>query len=133
MRTTPAARIAAILLVLEGLAVGVIVLRQVVAITTGDTGSIESAIALIVLTAIGAIALIAFGVAVWRGQSWGRSGGIVFQVLILAIAIGAATGDYAHPLTALAITVPAVVVLVLLVVAARRAAPPRNAEDEASR
>ena len=94
---------------------------QVVALASGDTGSIESAVALVVLTLVGAAAVLAFAVAIWRGQSWGRSGGIVTQVLILAVALGAATGAYADPSTALVLAVPALVVLVLLVLAVRDA------------
>ncbi len=73
------------------------------------------------LTLVGAVAVLAFAVAIWRGRSWGRSGGIVTQVLILAVALGAATGAYAHPSTALILAVPAVAALVLLVLAARAA------------
>ena len=130
MPTNPPARAAAVLLALEGVAIGALVVWQLAALLSGDTGSVDSAVALLVLTAIGAVALVAFGIAVWRGRSWGRSGGIVAQALILAVALGAATGDYAHPLTALAIAAPAAVVLVLLVLAARRAA--RNTRAAAS-
>ena len=130
MPTNPSARAAAVLLALEGVAIGALVVWQLGALLSGDTGSVDSAVALLVLTAIGAVALVAFGIAVWRGRSWGRSGGIVAQALILAVALGAATGDYAHPLTALALAAPAAVVLVLLVLAARRAA--RNTRAAAS-
>lgn len=51
----------------------------------------------------------------------GPLGGIVTQVLILAVALGAATGAYAHPLIGLALAVPALVTFVLLVLAARAA------------
>jgi hypothetical protein len=61
-----------------------------------------------------------------------RSGGIVAQVLILAVALGAATGEYAHPLTAAAIAVPAVVELVLLIVTAGQAARLAAADDNAA-
>ena len=54
---------------------------------TGDTDDAVSSIALIVLTAIGAVALAAFALAVWRGHSWGRSGGIVSQLLVIAVAL----------------------------------------------
>jgi len=121
MGTNAAARIAAVLVGLEGLALVALAVWQVVAMVQGDTGSIESAIALLVLTVVGAAALLAFAAAVWRGRSWGRSGGIVAQVLILAVALGAATGDYAHPLIALAIAMPAIAALVLLILAARDA------------
>ncbi len=39
----------------------------------------------------------AFAVGIWRGWSWGRSGGIVTQLLIIAVAIGAMTGACAEP------------------------------------
>jgi hypothetical protein len=121
MRTNAVTRSAAVVLGLEGLALLVLVAWQVTALATGDTDSLESALALTVLTLVGAAAVLAFAVAVWRGRSWGRSGGIVTQILVLAIALGAATGAYAHPLTVLALAVPAIVALVLLVLAVRDA------------
>ena len=123
MRTNIAARVAGILLGLEALGLLALVAWQITALAGGDTESSTSAIALIVLTAAGAVLLAAFAAAAWRGQSWGRSGGIVAQVLILAVALGAATGAYAHPTTGLALAVPAVVTLVALVLAARRPRP----------
>jgi len=130
MRTNTPARAAAILLALEGVALGVVVFREVVALLQGDTGSVASSVALLVLTLLGAAALVAFAAAVWGGQSWGRSGGTVAQVLILAVAVGAATGAYGDPLLGLLLAVPAVIVLVLLVIASRRAA--RESASEAS-
>ncbi|NYE20968.1 histidine kinase [Microbacterium immunditiarum] len=132
MGTNTPARIAAILVGLEGLALVALAVWQIVAIVQGDTGSIESALALLVLTAVGASALLAFAVAVFRGRSWGRSGGIVFQVLILAVALGATTGAYAHPLMALAIAVPAIAALVLLILAARDAGRAKGEASESS-
>ena len=103
---------------------------QLWALIAGDTDSLESAIALVVLTAIGAVAVVAFAVATWRGLSWGRSGGIVTQLLILAVALGAVTGVYAEPMIGLALAVPAVVTLVLLVIEVRAAG--REARGAAS-
>ncbi len=130
MRTNTLGRVAAALVVLEGVGLLILAGWQVVAMLSGDTGSLASAIALVVLTAVGAAAVLAFGVAVWRGRSWGRSGGIVTQVMILAVALGAATGAYAAPTTALALAVPALVILVLLVLAVRKAGA--EPQDEAS-
>lgn len=130
MRTHFAARAAAILLALEALAIGGLVGWQVRALIVGDTDSLESAIALVVLTAVGAVAVLAFAVVTWRGQSWGRSGGIVTQLLILAVALGAVTGAYAEPTAGLLLAVPAIVTLVLLVIAVRAAG--RDARDAAS-
>jgi len=96
---------------------------EIVALVGGDTGDAVSSIALIVLTLIGAAVVLAFSGAVWRGASWGRSGGIVVQLLILAVALGAlGGGDEARPGVALALAVVAVPTLVLLFTAVRRAA-----------
>ena len=99
---------------------------QVVALIGGDTDSLVSSIALIVLTVIGAAAIGAFAVATARDVSAGRSGGIVTQLLILSVALGAVTGEWAAPQTALLIAAPAVVGLILLVLAVRAAAPRRR-------
>lgn len=130
MRRRAAGRIGAVLVALEGLAIAALAIWQVGALIAGDTGSIESAIALLVLTAIGAAAVISFGVATWRGLSWGRSGGIVTQLLILAVALGAVTGAYADAMTGLILALPAVATLVLLIMDVRAAG--RNARNAAS-
>lgn len=130
MRTNPIGRVAAVLVALEGLGLVALTVWQIVAIVAGDTASIDSAIALIVLSAVGAAAVVAFAVAIWRARSWGRSGAIVTQLLILAVALGAATGAYAEPTAALALAAPALVTLVLLILAVRAAG--REAKDEAS-
>jgi hypothetical protein len=107
----------------------VLVAWQIGALIAGDTDSVPSALALIVVTALGAAALLAFSVATVRGLSWGRSGGIVAQVLILAVAIGALTGIGADPVVAAAIAAPGVVGFVLLLWAVAQAAPPRQVDD----
>lgn len=124
--------LASAILALEALGVGVLFVWQVLALLAGDTASVSTAIALAVITLLGAIALCAFAVATARGSSWGRSGGIVAQVLILAIALGALTGVGADPLLAGAIALPGLVGGVLLVVATRQAAPPRGSRDHDS-
>ena len=121
--TSRVGRTAGILVTLEGIGIAALAAWQVVALSGGDTDSAISAIALLVLTVVGAIVVLAFGVGVLRSRSWARSGAIVTQLLILAVALGAATGQYAHPLIGLALAVPAVVILVLVFLAARRAVP----------
>jgi multisubunit Na+/H+ antiporter MnhF subunit len=130
MRTNWIGRVAAVVVGLEGLGLIALTIWQIVAVVSGDTASIDSAVALIVLSAVGAAAVVAFAVAIWRGRSWGRSGAIVTQLLILAVALGAATGAYAEPTVALVIAAPAIIALVLLVLAVREAG--REARDEAS-
>ncbi|WP_029146318.1 hypothetical protein [Microbacterium luticocti] len=129
MRSNTAARTGGIILACE--AVGILCLAgwQVVAMLAGDTESLTSALALLVLTVIGAVAVAAFAVGTLRGVSWARSGGIVTQLLILAVALGAVTGAYAHPLIGLAIAAVGVAGLVPLVLAVRRAGRDRAGTD----
>jgi len=124
------ARVAAALLAVEALGVLALAGWQVVALAGADTSSSVSAIALIVLTVVGAAAVAAFAGATWSGRSWGRSGGVVTQLLILAVAGGALTGPFPHLGTALGLAVPAIAGLALLFAAAR-AAHPRGAEPSA--
>lgn len=127
MRTPMAARLAAVLLGLEAVAIAALVVWQIVALAAGDIDSPTSAVALAVMTALGAVAVTAFAVATWRGVSWGRSGGIVTQALVLAVALGATTGAYAHPVTGILLAIPAVAALILLIAAARRAGADKRA------
>ena len=120
---------AAAILTLESAGVWVLVVWQIAALAAGDTDSLTSALALIVVTALGAAALLAFGVATARGLSWGRYGGIVVQVLIIAVALGALTGIGADPTLAAAIAAPGVVGFVLLLWAVAQAAPPRPTDE----
>ena len=124
VRSMIAARAAGVIVLLEGAGIGALAVWEIVAVITGDTAALDSAIALIVLTLAGAASVAVFGVATWRGLSWGRAGAIVAQLLILAVALGAATGRYARAVTGVAIAIPAVIALVLLVIAVRGAAPP---------
>lgn len=120
MRTSPATLAAAALVAVEGLAILVLAVVQIFAIVSGDTAELSSAIALLVLTIIMGGGVLAFAYGILRSENWGRSGGIVTQVLIAAIGLGAATGMYAHPMMAFAIAAPAILTLILIVVAARK-------------
>lgn len=131
MRDIIAHRIAGFLLALEGIGLLILVGWQVVALVGGDTGILSTALALLVLTLAGAAIVLAFAGATWRRVSWGRSGGIVTQLLILAVALGAATGAYAQPFSALVLAVPALVVLATLIWATRTSAPRGDAADDA--
>ncbi|MFF0911274.1 histidine kinase [Microbacterium enclense] len=119
----PVRLLAAAVLAVEAIGILALAAWQVVALAGGDSDSVTSSIALIVLTVIGAVAVGAFAVATARGVSAGRSGGIVTQLLILSVALGAVTGEWAEPGLAALIAVPAVVGLILLILAVRQAAP----------
>ncbi|HKT57571.1 MAG TPA: histidine kinase [Microbacterium sp.] len=120
------ARIGAIILAAECLALLVLAGVQVVDLAIGDVRDVVSGIALIVLTVVAAAAVGAFAAATWRGASWGRSGGIVTQLMILAIAVGAVSGAYAQPLTGILLAVPAIAGFVVLVLAVRQAGTSRR-------
>ena len=128
MPITPVERVAAALLALEGLALLIVAGWEVVALVGGDVEDVGSSIALIVLTVVGAAAVLAFAVATARGQSWGRSGGIVTQLLVLAVALGAVTGPAPSISFAVVIAVPAIVGLVVLFAAARHAGTRRRTD-----
>jgi len=132
MSTGPADRIAGVLVTLEGVGVVALAIWQIVELILGDTESVTSAIALLVLTVVGAAAVLAFGLGTLRDQGWGRSGGIVTQLLVLAVAGGAATGAYAHPVIGIALAVPALLILVLLFLAVARAGRTQRAKDDAA-
>ncbi len=124
------ARVAAVLVALEGLALLGLAGWQVVELTAGDTGSAPTALALIVLTVVGAATVLAFAGAVAAGRSWGRAGGIVTQVLITGVAFGAVSGAYVDPPVAAALAVPAGVTFTLLLLLAARAAAPARRDDQ---
>lgn len=87
MPRSKVALLASAVLILEGIALGVISVVELIALGGGEATSTPTAIALIVLTLIGACALVAFGWGVRRGLSWARSGGILLQVIAVAIAL----------------------------------------------
>ena len=116
-----AARVGAVVLALESLGLLVLAGVQVVDFVLGDVVDAVSGVALIVMTVLGAVIAGAFAAAAWRGASWGRSGGIVVQLMVLAVALGAVTGAYAQPAIGIALAVPAIVGFVALVLAVRQA------------
>ena len=126
---TPATRIAALLLALEALVILILAGWQIVEMIVGDLTSISTSIALVVLTLICALGVGAFSFAVWTGRSWGRSGGIVAQVLIFAIAVGSVQGGAGHWGLAAALAIPAIVTVVALFATVRGSAPRQGSED----
>ena len=93
----------------------------------GNLGGAVLVLAVQVVVGNPFLALGAFAVAVWRDGSWGRSGGVVAQLLVLSIALGTLTGEGADTRLAATIAVPAIVGLVVLIAAARAAG--RRARD----
>lgn len=122
MRADRVTRGAAVVLLIEALGLFVLAGWQVLVLLGGDTDSVASSIALIVLTAIATAAVAAFSAATLRGSHWGRSGGIVMQLLTLAIALGALGGRGGDVLVGLGLAALGIVGLVLLILAVRHAA-----------
>ena len=76
--------------------------------------SLASALALTVLTAVAAVWVTAIGIGVLRGRAWSRGAGIVWQVLQIAVAVGAFQGSFARPEVGWLLLLPALAALVLL-------------------
>ena len=91
MRSPRLALAAAAVLAAEGAALTVFALIELLGLGAGDAASLPTALALIVLTLIGAVALFAFAIGTRSGRSWARSGGLVFQVLAVALALASLT------------------------------------------
>lgn len=110
---------AVILLALEALGLLILAGWQIVSLTRGDLASVATSLALIVMSLAAAAGIAAFSYGVAADRSWGRSGGVVTQVLIFAVAVGSVqTGD-AHWGVASALAIPAVVTLVAILASAR--------------
>ncbi|WP_314096143.1 hypothetical protein [Microbacterium foliorum] len=127
MRAPGLALAAAAVLAAEGAALLVFALIELVGLGAGDASSLPTALALIVLTLIGAGALIAFAIGTRAGHSWARSGGIVFQVLGVALALASLTIQPVVWGFTVGVGIPAVLGFALLI-ATTRAENERPAE-----
>ncbi|WP_144877255.1 hypothetical protein [Microbacterium sp. 1.5R] len=123
MRSPGLARAAAAVLALEGIALIVFALIELTGLGAGAAASLPTALALIVLTLIGAAALVAFAFGVNAGRSWARSGGIVFQVLAVALALASLTIQPVQWFFTLAVGLPGALGFVLLFASARAENP----------
>ena len=127
MRSPGLALAAAAVLAIEGAALLVFALIEVFGLGAGDASSLPTALALIVLTLIGAVALVAFAIGTRSGRSWARSGGVVFQVLAIAIALASLTIQPIAWVFTFGVGLPALLGFVLLI-ASTRAENERPAE-----
>ncbi len=118
---------ASAVLAAEGAALIVFALIELVGLGAGDAASLPTALALIVLTLIGAVALIAFAVGTRAGRSWARSGGVVFQVLAVALALASLTLQPISWAFTFGVGLPALLCFALLI-ASTRAENERPAE-----
>lgn len=119
MRSPRLAAAAAAVLALEGAALTAVALVELFGLGAGEAASLPTAIALIVLTLIGAAALFAFALGTRRGRTWARSGGVVLQVLAVALALASLTVQPVLWAFVLGVGLPAIVGFVLLIASAR--------------
>ncbi|MFS0911339.1 hypothetical protein AB3M89_06075 [Microbacterium sp. 179-I 3D2 NHS] len=120
MRSPGLALAAAGVLAAEGAALLVFAVIELTGLGAGDAASLPTAVALIALTLIGAAALIAFAAGTRAGRSWARSGGVVFQVLAVALAVASLSMQPIPWLFVVAVGLPGLVGFGLLIASARR-------------
>ncbi len=83
-------------------------------LVTATPDSLASALALTVLTALAAVWVTAIAIGVLRGRPWSRGAAIVWQVLQIAVAVGAFQGSFARAEIGWLLLLPALAALVLL-------------------
>lgn len=128
MRAPRLALAAATVLALEGVALLVFAVIELVGLGAGDAASLPTALALIVLTLIGAAALVSFAFGARAGHSWARSGGVVVQVLAVALALASLTLQPVSWAFTLGVGLPGLLGFFLLVSSARREGERRETE-----
>ena len=87
----------AVLLTAEFVLMAVLAVVIVIGLADGGAGSLGGGIALAIIVVIAAVSLAAMVVGTVRGQSWIRAAAIVWQVLQIAVGIGALQGAVAQP------------------------------------
>jgi hypothetical protein len=83
-------------------------------LVTVTPDSLASALALTVLTALAAGWVLAIAIGVLRGRAWSRGAAMVWQVLQIAVAVGAFQGSFARAEVGWLLLVPAVAAIALL-------------------
>ncbi len=106
--------VAAGLVALEGVFVGVLVARLGLALVTGDTKSLVTSVALFALVAAAAVWVIYVAFSLFKGKRWARSGGVFWQLVQLAVATGSFSGQFGSQAIGWSLIIPSVVVLALL-------------------
>lgn len=128
MRSPGLAAAAAAVLALEGIALGAIALFELFSLGAGDAAFLPTAVALVVLTLVGAVALFIFAVGTRTGRAWARSGGVLLQVIAVVLALNSLTVQPVPWMFVLAVGVPGLLGFVLLIASARREAV-KGAQD----
>lgn len=120
VRAPGLATAAAAVLAVEGAALTIFAVIELFGLGAGQAVVLPTAIALIVLTLIGAVALFAFAFGTRRGHTWARSGGVVLQVLAVALALASFGVQPVPWMFILGVGLPGLAGFVLLIAASRR-------------
>ena len=118
-----------IILTGEFLAVTALAVVSVVLLVGGASGDFASGVALAIVIVLAAIGLGATVVGAVRGQSWIRAAAIVWQVLQVAVGVGALQGAVAQPVYGWPLIIVAVVAFILLFTKPVVAATSRRSDD----
>jgi hypothetical protein len=113
-RRSPSVYLLVVLLFAESALLIAAAVYLVVQVITDGSGSVVSAIALTVLTAVGAAALFAVARGVLAGRAWTRSAALVWQIIQGAVGIFALQGEGSRPDVGWGLLIPAIVVVILL-------------------
>jgi hypothetical protein len=104
----------AALLTVEFLLVAALAVVSVIAVAEGGAQTLASGIALAIVIVIAAVWLGAMVVGAVRGRAWIRPAAVVWQVLQIAVGIGALQGALAQPAWGWPLIVVAVAAFILL-------------------
>jgi len=85
-----------------------------VSLVVGGAGSLASGVALTVIVALAAVWLAAMVIGALRGQAWIRAAAVVWQVIQIAVGIGALLGALAQPWIGWPLVVVGVAAFILL-------------------
>jgi hypothetical protein len=102
------------LLTLEFLLVAGLAVVSIVAVAQGGSSQLASGIALSVIIVLAAVWLAAMAVGAVRGRAWIRPAAIVWQILQIAVGIGALQGALAQPAWGWPLIVVAIAAFILL-------------------
>jgi hypothetical protein len=95
---------------LLGIAAAVLIVELIVA----EAQSVASAVGLIALALVAAVLLAVAALGLLRGRAWVRSAIVVWQVLQIAVAVGAFQGIFARPDVGWLLLIPAIAAIVLV-------------------
>jgi hypothetical protein len=109
-------RLLVVLLVAEAVLLWILVGWQVYELIVSQAASLASGIALIVLNLVAAAWVSAIAIFAAKGRSWVRGAALSWQLLQVAVAVGAFQGVYARPDVGWALLIPSLVVIALLLI-----------------